>query len=169
MQQTQAVTVKHAGTWLYTDRFGDNVAAVVRFDLDRVIGQKPRKQFVPLHVNGKGWSVGDPVCRWPLYRLPEVAKAKRVFYCEGEACADTLSSPRRVRPTLPPPTVPSRPKRTDFSPMAGNEESIILPDNDSAGADYGRVLSEILFTTAPVSKIKIINLPGLAEKEDIHD
>jgi hypothetical protein len=70
------------GTWRYLDAAGNPVMGVIRFD------GAEGKQYRPLrHVDGV-WRIGDPPAPLPLYRLPEVLKATRVYVCEGEKAAE---------------------------------------------------------------------------------
>ena len=57
--------------------------AVARYDLEN-----GKKSYRPFHPSGAGWSLGDPSGKLPLYKAPVLASAMRVFFFEGEKCAD---------------------------------------------------------------------------------
>ncbi len=85
----------------------------------------------------------------PLYRLPEVLKARaageRVFICEGERDAETLRGFGLVATTSPHGAVtsPSRwlPEHTEA--LAG-ADVVILQDNDEPGQTHARIVAEAL-------------------------
>lgn len=110
-------------------------------------------------VNGRG---GDSV----LYRLPDLIRSKRCFIVEGEKKADLLASWGLVATCLD--SGANSPGRDEYIQILGRKESVvILPDNDTPGKKYATDIANDLH--AKVKKLKIVELPGLNEKEDIID
>ena len=74
------------GAWTYRDVDGRPVLKVFRFD------GPDGKEFRPVHPVGGGWAAGDPPGPLPLYRLPELEAAARVYVAEGEKAADAVAA-----------------------------------------------------------------------------
>ena len=74
--------------WTYRAADGSEAFQVYRFDSKNPKTGEPEKEFRPVHLTPEGWVIGDPPGRLPLYRLPELAHAQRVFVCEGEKACD---------------------------------------------------------------------------------
>ncbi len=152
---------KRAGVWTYHNADGEPVGLVARWDLP-----DGKKTFLPISSNGSGWTVtGMPEPR-PLYRLPELAKAERVFVCEGERATDAVRSLDLVATTSV--NGSQSPGKSDWSILAGKEVTI-LPDNDADGEKYARKVTAILTKLKPVTTIKLVRLPGLPAKGDAVD
>ena len=150
---------------------GRVAASVIRFDLPKGANEdKAPKQFVPLHPNGGGWSIGDPP-RWPLYQLPDIEQAikekKRVFFVEGEKTADALRKYGLTATTTA--HGAKSPKGTDFIPLTGVDEVIALADNDDAGREFIKIVTGIILTVAPLAIVRSPELPGLPPKGDFVD
>ena len=74
------------GQWLYHAADGREQFWIVRF-------QTPTgKSYRPVIANGVGWKIGGMAKDRPLYRLPELAGAERIFVCEGEKAAEAARS-----------------------------------------------------------------------------
>ena len=102
----------------------------------------------------------------PLYRLPDLKDASRVYVAEGEK---TVDAARSIGLTATTSAHGSKsPHKTDWSPLSG-KECVILPDNDDAGLDYASGVTELLLQLAPVPLIKVVELPGLPPGGDIVD
>ena len=142
---------------MYHDEDGLAVAAVARFDL--AVG----KTYRPAQLSADGWHLGDPPGPWPLYRLPELAEADRVYFVEGEKCARSsarsASSPPRRR------TGRSRPTRPIWARWPARKWSV-LPDVGSAGADYLARAVKLLAALEPRPTVKVVCLPALADDGD---
>ncbi|MGZ0168181.1 MAG: DUF3987 domain-containing protein, partial [Planctomycetales bacterium] len=106
----------------------------------------------------------------PVYRLPSVVDAERVFVVEGEKCADALVSLDVVATTSSGGS--NAAGRTDWSPLSG-KEVCILPDNDGPGHDYAEQVAEILQTLTLPSQVRIVGMtdlwPEVPEKGDVAD
>ena len=157
--------VVYVGQWKYEDASGMPVAWVIRHNLPQLPGDaKPPKQFTPIHAEGMGFVLGDPKGKWPLYRLPTIGRAKRLFFSEGEKAADAIAS--LAIPSTTTAHGAKSPQNTDFTPLGNVDELVILPDNDDAGRDYAKIVANIALAAAPLLKVKILELPGLPPKGD---
>jgi putative DNA primase/helicase len=152
--------VSSLGPWLYRDRDGAEVMRVYRIDL--VDGDK---MFWPMHPVPGGWQAGDPQGALPLYCLPEVVAAQRVFVFEGEKCCDLARVHLGVAATTAAHGAKS-PKKTDWSPLVG-KEVFFVPDHDNAGESYVNVAAGILAKLDPKTVAKIIRLPVANRGDDI--
>lgn len=139
--------------WTYHEADGTETARVHRFD-----PPGERKQFRPVHSSPDGWTLGDPPGPWPLYRLPDLAAAGRVFVTEGEKAAD-LAARLGVRATTSAHGAKSAHK-TDWGPLAGREV-LILPDSDIEGEAYARAVLAELSALSPRPTVRVVRLPDL--------
>jgi putative DNA primase/helicase len=104
----------------------------------------------------------DPV----PYNLPELIKSKYVVFVEGEGKVDFLGSWGIVATCLDSGANSSW-KDYYLQYFENKEKVAILPDNDQPGRSYAERLAKELNGT--VDEIKIVDLPGLEEGEDIID
>ena len=115
---------KHSVTWTYHDAKSAPVGLVVRWE-------KPDgKDIRPVAKRGDGWRVGAMPAPRPLYRLPELAAARRVVVCEGEKAADAASSIGFAATTSAGGSQAAA--KSDWRPLAGRDVWI-FPDNDTPG------------------------------------
>jgi len=146
--------------WTYHDAEGNPVGVIVRWD-------KPGgKDIRPVARRGNRWIVGGMPEQRPLYRLPELASADRVFIAEGEKAADAA---RAIGLTATTSAHGSQsPDKSDWSPLAG-KECVILPDRDIPGRKYAESVAALLagLTRPPI--IKVVELPGLPDGGDMAD
>ena len=124
------------------------------------------KTFRPIHRNGGGWSLGDPLGPLPLYRGDTIGDGGPVVIVEGEKCADAAASIGLVAVTSA--HGGGAAHKSDWRPLAGREV-IILPDNDKTGGKYAREVATILSKLTPPAVVKIVELPGLGDGGDIAD
>ena len=123
------------------------------------------KEFVFKHLEGSSWVTGRG-CEPVLYRLPEIIKSNYCFIVEGEAKADILTSRGLVATCLD--SGANSPVKNEHIQILGAKEKIvILPDNDTAGKNYAYKIANALH--GKVKELKLVELPGLKEKEDIID
>ena len=139
-----------AGQWSYTDLAGAEVFRIVRLQTGKT------KTFRPLHRTADGWVVGDPPGLRPLYGLPELAGASRVFVAEGEKTAEAVRQLPGLIATTSAHGAKS-PAWTDWGPLAG-KEVVILPDHDAPGAGYVRLVLEQLARLTPRPTVRIVPL-----------
>lgn len=102
------------------------------------------------------------------YLLPELLRAdpgEYVFFVEGEKCADRLGVEGLVATCLP--GGASAKWRDEWDQYFRGRHVVILPDNDPPGREYGRRIATALATVA--ASVRVVELPGLAEKEDVYD
>ena len=123
------------------------------------------KEFIFKHLKGNDWALGrscDPV----FYNLPQVIKSTYALIVEGEAKADLLASWGLVATCLD--SGANSPVRDEYIQiLEGMEKIAILPDNDTPGREYAEKIAGALY--CKVSELKVVELPGLQEKEDIID
>jgi hypothetical protein len=153
-------------TYHYMDAAGDIVAAVARYEQPAIAGTKPEKTFRPVHREGAKWFLGDPPGPWPLYRLGDLAEAKRVFVCEGEKAADAVRGLGLAGTTSAHGS--QSPGKTDWSPLGG-KEVVLLPDNDEPGKKYAAEVARILLGLG--CKVRAVDLAfaNRSEGDDAFD
>ena len=160
---------REAGRYLYKDKAGQPVAAVLR--LEREDGAtddqgKPVKTFRPIHATHNGWRVGDPSGLWPIYRLPELsAAAGPVYVCEGEKAADAGAAIGLTCTTTA--HGANSPGKADLTTLR-DRDVVILPDNDGPGREYAEDMAGRVYAAGAAS-VKIVALPNLPPKGDLVD
>lgn len=123
------------------------------------------KEFFFKHLEGDKWAYGRSVDPVP-YNLPELVKAQYcIIIVEGEGKVGLLAGWGLVATSLD--SGASSPWRQEYLPYFEGKKVAILPDNDTPGKGYADRIAEALHDRA--KEIKIINLPGLKESEDIID
>ncbi|MGM0587097.1 MAG: AAA family ATPase [Bacteroidota bacterium] len=151
---------KIVSTYDYTDEEGKLLFQGIRFQ---------PKDFRQRQPDGKGgwiWNLRG-VCR-VLYKLPMVLEAKEngqpIFLVEGEKDASNLINRGLVATTNP---MGAGKWDDDHTQTLEGAEVIILPDNDKPGRNHAVAVAKELLGNA--KSVKILNLPGLKEKEDVTD
>ena len=148
---------RHSAKWDYYDADNQMIACVYRYDTPE------GKQFRPWDIVNKKNKA--PEIR-PLYRIPEVLDANTIILVEGEKCADALHSVGLTATTAMNGAKAPLDK-TDWSPLEG-KSVIVWPDNDDAGKEYGKKISEHL--KAKNIDVKVIDpLADKPEKWDCAD
>ncbi|MCX6376250.1 MAG: phage/plasmid primase, P4 family, partial [Armatimonadetes bacterium] len=103
-----------------------------------------------------------------LYRLPQVieavCKGEVVFVVEGERDVHSLES---IGLTATTNAMGAGKWRDSYSETLRGAKVAILPDADPAGRKHGEQVARSLHGKA--SSVKVIELPGLAEKQDVSD
>jgi 5S rRNA maturation endonuclease (ribonuclease M5) len=103
------------------------------------------------------------------YRLPELKKAleagEAVYIPEGEKDAGNLAKIGLIATTNHGGAGKWRESHSKHFPAGANV--IILPDNDQPGRDHAQKIATSL--TARGCLVRIVELPGLADKEDVSD
>lgn len=93
-----------------------------------------------------------------LYNLPAVLSTEKIYFVEGEKCADAVIKQGAVATTLD--TGANSPWDSHYSKYLSDKEVIIIPDNDIPGMNYAkRVLRN-------VPGARIVKLPDLSPKGD---
>ncbi|MCO6456488.1 MAG: AAA family ATPase [Pirellulaceae bacterium] len=147
--------------WTYHNAHDEPVGVVVRWDL-----ADGKKDIRPASMYGDGWRIGGMPEPRPLYCLPDLAGANRVFVCEGEKAADAVRDLGLVATTSPHECQSAG--KANWGPLAG-KEVIILPDNDPPGAGYADTVTGILAKLTPAPVVKLLKLPSLPDRGDAVD
>jgi len=151
---------KRSALWTYHDANGDPVGVIVRWD------KAGGKDILPVARRGDRWTIGGMREPRPLYGLPDLAGADRVFITEGEKAAEAA---REIGLTATTSAHGSQsPDKTDWSSLAG-KKCVILPDNDGPGGRYADMVAAILAKLTPPAAVRIVNLPDLAVGDDLVD
>lgn len=148
-------------TYQYKDRLGNLVGVIARWDYP-----DGNKKIRPVSHNGSGWILGGMTEPCPLYNLPDLDIAKRVYITEGEKAADAITGLRLSATTSAHGS--NSTYKTDWTPLAG-KEVIILPDNDKPGNKYAQEVQNILAELKPEPTIKVVTLPELPPSGDAYD
>ena len=151
-----ALETKHGkpvASWTYHNAGGHPVGIVLRWD--RPDGGK---DFRPVSRHGTIWRIAGMPAPRPLYRLPELADARRVYVTEGEKAADAVRSVGLVATTSPHGS--NSAGKADWSPLAGRR-IVILPDADDAGRRYADDVARLLAKVTPAPTVKVVELPDL--------
>lgn len=158
---------QRAGTetpYRYTDEQGVLLYEVVRRDLSN--GEKQIRQRRPDGRGGWNWKLGN--VRRVLYRLPRVMQAvangETVYLAEGEKCVVALER-LGLTATCNPGGVGKW--RNEFSAVLRGADVVIFPDNDKPGMEHAEQVAASLRGVA--ASVKIVELPGLGEKDDVYD
>lgn len=139
-------------TYDYTDEKGELLFQVVRF---------APKGFRQRRPDGQ-WSVKG--VRMVLYRLPEVLQAELVLMPEGEKDVNNL---RKLGFTAT--TSPGGAEKwlESYGETLSGRDVILLPDSDEAGFKHVQKVASSLKDVA--RSVKVLELPGLADKGDVSD
>jgi len=155
----------HSQYWTYLDYVWELAGVAVRWDFPD--GKKTIRPFA--RTRDGRWRLGAMDAPRPLYRLPDIRMLGAdvpVAIGEGEKCADSLVSVDMQATTST--GGASAAHKTDWSPLAGRDVAI-FPDNDADGRKYARAVTGILQALDPPARVRIVELPGLADKGDIAD
>jgi len=147
--------------WTYHNAHGEPVGVMVRWNL-----ADGKKDVRPASRHGDGWRIGGMPEPRPLYCLPDLAAANRVYVCEGEKAADAARSLGLTATTSPHGC--ESPSKADWRTLAG-KEVIILPDNDSPGGKYADAVAALLVKLTPAPVVKLVELPDLPDHGDAAD
>ncbi|MCF6147657.1 MAG: DUF3987 domain-containing protein [Candidatus Kuenenia sp.] len=124
-----------------------------------------KKEFWFKHHDGNKqvWGRGcDPL----LYNLPQINKSTSIIMTEGEAKADLLVKWGFTGTCLD--GGANSPWKYEYTKvLEGKNEVVIVPDNDMPGKQYAAKIANTLH--GKVKVVKVVELPGLQEKEDIID
>jgi hypothetical protein len=145
-------------TYVYRDRNGQNCYRKHR---------TADKKFWFERYDAGRWVTGLGNIERHLYRRNELPGATEIFIVEGEKDADRVWS-------IGLPTTTNdggAGKWTEAHTAQLKDESVtdvgILPDNDDAGRAHGFAIARSCFAAG--MRVRVVNLPGLSEKEDVSD
>lgn len=145
--------------WTYTDANDEPVGVIVRWEFP-----EGGKEIRPVSRQGDRWWIAGMPAPRPLYRLPELAGARRIYVTEGEKTADAACSVGLIATTSPHGSESA--DKADWKPLAGREV-VILPDNDDAGRRYANDVVRLVAKLTPAPVVKIIDLPSLPPNGDM--
>ena len=150
--------------WVYEDASGEDVGAVVRWEVG------DGKEIRPLSKTSEGWVVKAMPEPRPLFNLPAVLAGKDVVYVvEGEKCCKALCSLGVTATTWAGGS--GAVKKSDWSVLNGRHV-VVVPDNDDPGRQATDVIGRILLAVA-ASSVKVLDMRTLwadcPEKGDVFD
>jgi hypothetical protein len=143
-------------TYDYRDEQGTRLFQVVRLD------PKAFRQRRPDGTGGWVWNMNE--VRRVLYRLPDLHHQEMVVIAEGEKDVDRLWALGIAATTNPGGAGKWRDEYAAALRTLGVQEVAILPDHDDAGQQHADTVA-VSCRRADLH-VKIVALPGLAEKED---
>ena len=126
------------------------------------------KSFPQRQPDGKGsWIYNTEGVKRVLYRLPELLKAENTVYVvEGEKDTDNLLGLGLSATTNP---MGAGKWRSEYNQYLKHFKTVVLlPDNDQQGQLHIRAVGNSLLED-DFKDIRLLDLPGLAEGEDITD
>lgn len=143
----------------YHDEDGVLLYQVVRFE---------PKDFRPRRPDGAGgWLWNLQNVRRVVYCLDELPEQTRVFLVEGEKDADRLRALGLAATTTPGGAASWRDEYAQQIRDAAVVEVVAVPDHDPAGLGY--VMRAAAGLTVLGVMVRVLELPGLREKEDVSD
>jgi hypothetical protein len=130
------------------------------------------KCFTQRAPDGHGkWRYSLDGVRKVLYRLPDVMAAQVVFVAEGEKDVESLRAldldfaGRKIAATC---NFDGAGKwKDEYSPFFAGKRVVIFADNDEPGRLHAQTVAKSASVYA--ESVKIVELPGLAEKGDVSD
>lgn len=150
-------------TYDYRDESGGLLYQAVRLEPKSFRQRRPN----PDTKSKKKWLWSVKGTRLVPYRLPEMlaaASTQPVVIVEGEKDADRLAGLGIVATTN---VAGACHWRREYAEHFSGRAVVILPDNDQPGRDHARQVAASLHGVARA--VKIVELPGLAEKGDVSD
>lgn len=168
--RTELPRVKTGETrYVYTNEAGEPVLFVIR--KDKSDGSKTFSQWGPSDTNIE-WIPGtrNVLTPYPLYQLNRIAtglEEEVVIIHEGEK--SVLEAERAGLTGSHTTTLggAGNPSKTDFSPLFGRD-IVISPDNDDAGIEYARQVSQLAYE-AGAQSVRTLELNDLPLKGDVAD
>src|SRR5262249_16058982 len=146
---------KVVAEYIYRTADGSPYLRVLRTD---------NKDFWQQHWDGAQWVKGKPDGGKIPYRLPEMLAAETVYIVEGEKDADRLAKCGYVATTCSEGAGKWRPELNEYF---RNKHVVVLPDNDGPGHAHAQQVATNLHGIA--ASIRVVTLPGLADKGDVSD
>jgi hypothetical protein len=148
---------KIVATYDYKDEQGNVLYQVVRYN------NKEFSQRQPGNNGGWIWNLQgiNPV----LYHLPELIQSTNpVLIVEGEKDVENLEKMGLTATTNP---MGAGKWKISYNKYLKDKEVILIPDHDQPGYQHCQQIGQSL--EGITGKTKLLNLPGLGEKEDISD
>ena len=163
-QENHSFTPVVEAEWYYTDEMGENLFVKRRLRVNTPKGKDYR--LYKIENGAVQHTLGN--ARIVPYNLPAVQDAiergRAIYIVEGEKCAESVRALGLVSATSH--------RGASGWPKEINEffvdaNVIVLPDNDKAGQGYAKSVVENLFGVA--KSLRVVELPGLDEREDVYD
>jgi hypothetical protein len=114
------------------------------------------------------WKKGLEGVSQVLYNLPELIDGVRsgstIYHLEGPKDVETAREKLGVVATTSGSVSSWKP---EFKSFYAGADVVIVPDNDGPGHEYAETVARDLMTVA--RSVKVVDLPGLGEKEDLTD
>ena len=151
---------KRSSLWTYCDADGDPVGVIVRWDKDG------GKDIRPVARHDDRWTIGGMPAPRPLYHLPDLASADRVYITEGEKAADAACAIGLTATTSAHGSQSA--DKTDWSSLAA-KDCVLLPDHDQPGGKYAATVAAILAQLTPPAVVRVVELPDLPDHGDMAD
>lgn len=146
-------------TYSYTNEIGELAHQTLRLE------PKSFRQRRPDHNNPGKWIYSLKDTQTFLYNLPAVMRSEKgIVLVEGEKDADRLISLGVCATTAPMGAGKWRPEYTEY--LKG-KKVYLIPDKDEAGFHHMVKIASMLDGVA--DEYKLVELPGLSDKEDISD
>jgi len=150
--------------WYYVDEMGENLFVKRRLRVNTPKGKDYR--LYKIENGAVQHTLGN--ARIVPYNLPAVQDAiergRAIYIVEGEKCAESVRGLGLVSTTSHR-GASGWPKEINQFFVGANV--IVLPDNDKAGQGYAKCVVDELFGV--VKSIRVVQLPGLEEREDVYD
>jgi DNA primase len=171
--KTGASNGKYAGgtkrvtSYYYKDEQGKTLFRKDRIDLPD--GKKSFSLYQPDPDKPGGWLLGIQGVARVLYRLPQLVAAPAetpILITEGEKCVEAVVA-RGYTATCNFNGAGNAKWRGDYNAWLRGRHVVVLPDGDAEGRAFGRQIAESVGRVA--ATVKVVELPGLGEKEDIYD
>jgi len=145
----------------YTDEHGELLYQAVRYE---------PKGFTQRRPDGNGgWIYKLNGTKRVLYRLPEVTRAVKagqmVYIVEGEKSADAVRALGLVATTN---SGGVGQWRKSYGKTLDGIPVVVIPDNDKVGRNHAEKVARSVWMGGAQS-VKILDLPGLADKGDVFD
>jgi hypothetical protein len=144
--------------WWYRDRYGEG--QLLRFRLEAVDCDVTLQTF----CDGEFWVTGWPATKKvPLYRADEIGGTP-IFVVQGEHAVDAAIAMGLSAVTSA--GGPEDVERSDWQRTAGRPV-VIAPTNCDEGRAYGRAVARRVLGLDPPAVVRMLELPGLEEGDDI--
>lgn len=159
LPKAQAIDANLTKTYSYTDEAGNELFQVCRYEAEGC-----EKTFRQRHRRGNSYVKNLDGVRRVLYRLPEVMVSDYIVLTEGEKDVDNLAELGIASTTSP---MGASNWQSEYAEALRGKYIAIFPDNDKAGQKYVDDVTKSLHGIA--ASIRVVKLPGLAEKGDVSD
>jgi putative DNA primase/helicase len=168
-QKSSKVVKSTKKRWVYENEYIYNSPQNEPHLLVGVNGKGSKKVVHQYHYKNGEWHRGGVQQQYP-YRLQDVKHAvkqqKPIYIVEGEKDVLTLRG-FHLFATTNAGGAGKWPEDEEFNRFFTGADVILIPDNDDAGKKRVKKIAKVLISRAKT--IKVIELPGLSEKEDVTD